>query len=223
MVDTPLVEHAAMTLAATAGIRVATTRPIALPRGHALAVKRFDREGRLRRHALSAQVALKAAGSDMGYPELAQLLRRRGVVQGGVSLAQQRELFKRMVFNILIDNTDDHEKNHALLMTDACSYELAPSFDVLPCGQALGYQQMRVGTDMADATLTNALSEAAQFGFSPREARQAVQEVAAVVARWPAHFAAQGVSQTDIEQLARQIDRPFLREQREAAIAGQVK
>jgi serine/threonine-protein kinase HipA len=223
VVDTPLVEHAAMTLAATAGIRVATTRPIALPRGHALAVQRFDREGRFRRHALSARVALKAAGSGMGYPELAQLLRRRGVVQGGVSLAQQRELFRRMVFNILIDNTDDHEKNHALLMTDACSYELAPAFDVLPCGQGLGYQQMRVGSDMADATLTNALSEAAQFGLAPREAQQAVHEVAAVVAQWQSHFAAKGVTQTDREQLAQQIDRPFLREQREAALTGQLK
>ncbi len=219
-VDTPLIEHAAMTLAATAGIRVATTRPITLPRGHALAVQRFDREGAFRRHALSARVALKAAGSGMGYPELAQLLRRRGVVQGGVSLAQQRELFRRMVFNILIDNTDDHEKNHVLLMTDACSYELAPAFDVLPCGQGLGYQQMRVGADMADSTLTNAMSEAAQFGLAPREAQQAVREVAAVVAGWSAHFAAQGVSQTNIEQLARQIDRPFLREQREAALIG---
>ena len=222
-VDTPLIEHATMTLAATAGIRVASTRPIALPRGHALAVQRFDREGAFRRHALSAQVALKAAGAGMGYPELAQLLRRRGVVQGGVSLAQQRELFRRMVFNILIDNTDDHEKNHALLMTDACSYELAPAFDVLPCGQGLGYQQMRVGADMADSTLANALSEAAQFGLAPREARQAVQEVATVVARWSDHFAAQGVSQTDIAQLAQQIERPFLREQREAARAWQLK
>lgn len=55
------------------------------------------------------------------------------------------ELFRRMVFNILIDNTDDHEKNHALLMTATGEYELSPAFDVLPSGQALGYQQMRVG------------------------------------------------------------------------------
>ena len=219
-VDTPLVEHATMTLAALAGIRVAPTRPIALPRGHAVAVQRFDREGGLRRHALSAHVALKAAGAGMSYPELAQLLRRRGVVHGGVSLAQQRELFRRMVFNILIDNTDDHEKNHVLLMTDACSYALAPAFDVLPSGQGLGYQQMRVGVDMADSTLVNAQSEAAQFGLAPREARQAVREVAAVVAQWQTHFAAQGVTQADIDQLAQQIDRPFLREQREAALGG---
>lgn len=154
----------------------------------------------------------------MGYPELAQLLRRRGVTAGGVSQAQQRELFRRMVFNILIDNTDDHEKNHALLMTDACDYELAPAFDVLPSGQALGYQQMRVGADMADSTLANALTEAAQFGLTPRQARQAVQGVAAVVSCWQAHFAACGVSPGDRERLALQIDRPFLREQREQAL-----
>ena len=217
-VDTPLIEHATMTLAAAAGIRVAPTRAIALPAGHAVAVQRFDREGPRRRHALSAHVALRAAGAEMGYPELAQLLRRRGVPQGGVSQAQQRELFRRMVFNILIDNTDDHEKNHALLMTDACCYELAPAFDVVPSGQALGYQQMRVGTDMADSTMANALSQAVQFALTPMQARQAVQSVAAVVHRWRDHFAACGVSRADIERLALQIDRVFLRKQREKAL-----
>ena len=44
-----------------------------------------------------------------------------------------------------------------------CCYELAPAFDVLPSGQGLGYQQMRVGAEMADSTVANALSEAAQF------------------------------------------------------------
>ncbi len=72
-IDMPLVEHAAMTLAAHAGIRVARTVPVPLPQGHAIAVQRFDRgAGGLRRHALSANVALKAAGEPLGYPELAQ-------------------------------------------------------------------------------------------------------------------------------------------------------
>jgi len=43
-----------------------------------------------------------------------------------------RELFRRMVFNILLDNTDDHERNHVLLVNDAQTYELSPAFDVLP-------------------------------------------------------------------------------------------
>jgi len=213
-IDMPLVEHATLTLAAMAGIRVAQTRPIALPKGHALAVRRFDREAGSRRHALSAKVALKAAGEVMGYPELAQVLRRRGVSAKGLNQQHMRELFQRMVFNILVDNTDDHEKNHVLLMNDQGQYELAPAFDVLPSGQALGYQQMRVGADQADATLANALSECALFGLKPGQARDDVKSVVDAVAHWQAHFASAGVSPKDIAALATQIDRPFLRQQR---------
>ncbi len=217
-IDMPLVEHAAMTLAERAHIRVATTQPIALARGHALAVKRFDRtyggDGGRRRHALSANVALKAAGEGLGYPELAQLLRRRGVAESLLGRAQMAELFRRMVFNILIDNTDDHEKNHALLMNDRGEYELSPAFDVLPSGHALGYQQMRVGVDMADSSIANALSEHGQFGLKRDEAESQVRQVVAVAAAWKDHFAAAGVRSADIESLAQQIDRPFLADQR---------
>ncbi|MDZ4143114.1 MAG: HipA domain-containing protein [Burkholderiales bacterium] len=214
-IDWPLVEHATMTLAAQAGIRVARTRPVPLPQGHALAIERFDREpGGQRRHALSANVALKAAGEGLGYPELAQLLRRRGVATGGQNREQMKELFRRMVFNILIDNTDDHEKNHALLMTPNGNYELSPAFDVLPSGRALGYQQMRVGAQAADSTLANALSECAQFGLKKTEAQAQVQAVCKVVDGWQAHFAQTGVRPGDIESLAGQVDRGFLREQR---------
>ncbi len=217
MIDTPLVEHATMTLAAQAGIRVALTRPVRVHRGHAVAVKRFDREQGLRRHAISANVALKAAGEAMGYPALAQWLRRRGVTEGGQHLAQMHELFRRMVFNILIDNTDDHEKNHVLLMTDSGEVELSPAFDVVPSGQALGYQQMRVGAMAADSTLENALSECGQFGLKKKEAIAQVQRVCETVAGWKTHFAQAGVSPADIESLAAQIDRPFLKDQRTSA------
>jgi len=213
--DVPLVEHATMTLAERAGIVVARTLPIRLSHGHAVAIQRFDRAGGQRRHALSANVALKAAGEALGYPELAQLLRRRGVVEGDRNLAQMRELFRRMVFNILIDNTDDHEKNHAVLVDDAVNYELSPAYDVLPSGQALGYQQMRVGTDEADSTLSNALSMCSQFGLKPAAAQGEVRRVAEVVASWREHFAHAGVSSGDLELLAEQIDRPFLRDQRD--------
>jgi serine/threonine-protein kinase HipA len=216
VVDTPLVEHATMTLASAAGIRTAPTQAMALAQGHAVAVKRFDREGDHRRHALSAHVALKAAGEVMGYPELSQLLRRRGPVRGGVSHAHMRELFRRMVFNILIDNTDDHEKNHALLMNDRGEYELSPAFDVLPTGQSLGYQQMRVGSDGATSTVSNALSEAAQFGLSTKDAHDEVRRVVSVVGQWRGHFDACGVCAADIESLAGQIDRPGLLGQRQA-------
>jgi len=214
-IDTPLIEHASMTLAAQARIRVAQTRPIRLVHGHAVAIKRFDRAGGRRLHALSANVALKAAAEHLGYPELAQLLRRRGHAGGGANVSQMHELFRRMVFNILIDNTDDHEKNHVLLVNDAQQYELSPAFDVLPSGQALGYQQMRVGEDEADSTLVNAMSMSAQFSLKKDEAAAQVREVVRVVDGWKQHFAAAGVSRRDVAMLGEQVDRDFLREQRE--------
>ena len=71
-----------------------------------------------------------------------------------------REFFRRLVFNILIDNTDDHEKNHVLLVTANQHYALAPAFDVLPIGQSLGYQALVVGNQGAESSIENALGKA---------------------------------------------------------------
>jgi serine/threonine-protein kinase HipA len=104
-VDTPLMEYATLTLAALAGIVVANTQalPLSTSTGqrpmHAVAVRRFDRVSTQRRHAISADVALRAAGEPMSYPALAQILRRRGVVQHQTHTAHMHELFRRMVFN----------------------------------------------------------------------------------------------------------------------------
>jgi serine/threonine-protein kinase HipA len=215
-VDTPLVEHASMTLSQHAGIRAARTFPIRLTYGHAVAIQRFDRTAQGRIHALSAKVVLAAAGSEYGYPELAQVLRRRGIVEGGVHTAQMHELFRRMVFNILIDNTDDHEKNHAILINDAGQYTLSPAYDVLPSGQALGYQQMRVGSEGASATLENALSMCSQFGLKRAQAVAQCRRVSQALTGWKDHFRASGVSPNDIELLGEQLDRPFLLDQRAA-------
>jgi serine/threonine-protein kinase HipA len=216
--DTPLIEHATMTLARGAQIHTASTTAVRLTVGHAVAIRRFDRAGADRLHCLSAAVALRAAGEQFGYPELAQLLRRKGVAHDNRYSQDMQELFRRMIFNILIDNTDDHEKNHAVLVTERGQYELAPAFDVLPSGQALGFQQMRVGEQAADSTLANALSMSSLFALKGDEAARAVRAVAQVVSGWKQHFAACGVAPADIELYAEQIDRPFLREQREAAI-----
>jgi len=212
--DSPLIEHATMTLAAQAGIAACATRAIRVADGHAVAIRRFDRAGPARQHALSAHVALRAAGEEYGYPELALLLRRRA--DADQFAAEGAQLFRRMVFNILVDNTDDHEKNHALLVDGRQRYALAPAFDVLPSGQALGYQQMRVGRDGAESTLDNALSEHRAFALTLAEARAVCSEVARVVDGWQAHFAATGVSPRDLALLASQIDRDALREQRRA-------
>ena len=213
-IDTPLIEHATMELARACGIEVATTRALPIGSGHAVAIKRFDRNGPMRVHVVSAHVALRAAGEAPGYPQLAQLLRR--VAPAEEIRSQQAQLFRRMVFNILMDNTDDHEKNHALLHQPDGHYRLSPAFDVVPSAQGLGYQAMAVGDLVTESTLANALSQARQFGLKPDAAHAVLREVASGVAGWKAAFAAKGVSNSDIELLAQFIDGDRLRVQRDA-------
>lgn len=216
--DTPLIEFATMSLAERCGIDVAKSQAIPLSRGHAIAIRRFDRVGTgktaSRIHTLSAGVALRAAGEHPGYPELAQLLRRKGKAPQRNAPNDMHELFRRMVFNILIDNNDDHEKNHVLLMNDDGTYSLSPAFDVLPTGQGLGFQQMRVGQQGTVSSLENALSEHTQFDLTRQTATRIVSEVASVVNDWSTHFRNCGVRDADIALLAALIDRPFLRDQR---------
>lgn len=210
--DSPLIEHAAMMLARDCGIDAAPTRALKLASGHAVAIERFDRHGPSRLHAVSAHVALRAAGEPMGYPEFAQLLRR--LAPSGMIAAQQEQLFRRMVFNILIDNTDDHEKNHALLRQGDGTWLLAPAFDVLPTAQGLGYQMLAVGTLGNESSLANAMSSCLHFGLKPAQARRVVGEVCTGVARWKESFRSAGVSARDIDYLARFIDRDWLLDQR---------
>ena len=221
-VDAPLVEHATMTLAALAGITVAQTQVIALAGLHAVAIRRFDRDQGLRVHSISAGTAIRAATASgqeplMGYPELARILRRVGVAQDNVNQHDARELFRRMVFNILIDNTDDHEKNHSLLVVSPFKngrFKLAPAYDVLPTNSGQGYQEFVCGELGRDSTLENAMSECDAFGLQVSEAAAEVANVIQVVNTWKAHFAQMGVTQRDIDSLAQQIDGEYLLAQR---------
>ena len=212
-IDTPLIEHATMALARSCGVEVATTRALPVGSVHAVAVRRFDRAGQARLHAVSAHVALRAAGEVPGYPQLAQLLRR--VAPAGEIRSQQEQLFRRMVFNILIDNTDDHEKNHALLRQTDGHYLLSPAFDVVPSAQGLGYQAMGIGDQATESTLANALSQARQFGLKADAARAVIQQVSTGVAGWKEAFTAQRVARNDIALLSQYIDGDKLRHQRD--------
>lgn len=223
-IDVPLIEHASMTLAGLAGIRVAETKMVPLAGEHALAVRRYDRDGARRIHCISAGTALRAqtiAGQEpeMGYPNLAQLLRRAGVTEEDENVRDMRELFRRMVFNILIDNTDDHEKNHALLVVEPMRqgrYRLAPAYDILPTNSGAGYQEFIVGADQRDSTLANAMSQCELFGQTPAQAAAEVVGVIRVIDGWREHFVACGVSSADLASLAERIDGDVLAGQRRA-------
>jgi len=222
-VDLPLIEHASMTLAKLAGIQVAETRVVSLVGENALAVRRYDREGVKRIHCISAGTALRAATvagqePELGYPSLAQLLRRAGVAVDGRNLLDMQELFRRMVFNILIDNTDDHEKNHTLMVvapTRQGKYQLSPAYDVLTTNSGQGYQEFNVGTEQRDSTLSNAMSQCELFGYTRVQAAAEVVRVIQVVNGWRKHFKECGVCESDLANLAERIDGDSLRGQRQ--------
>lgn len=221
-VDTPLIEHATMTLAGRACITVAETQLIRLADANAIAVRRFDREQGRRIHSISAGTAIRAVTAsgdepEMGYPALARILRRVGITRDDINQRDARELLRRMVFNILMDNTDDHEKNHALLVSHPFEHgrlKLAPAYDVLPTNSGQGYQEFICGAHGRDSTLENAMSQCDAFGLLPAEAAAEVGRVISVVSSWQAHFAQAGVSARDIESLAERIDGEALLTQR---------
>ena len=218
-VDTPLIEHASMTLAAQAGLCVAKTGVLPLPLRHgkvrhALTIERFDRLGPYRVHCLSAKTALRAASLPESYGALASILLRLG--HPNRQAAMREELFQRMVFNILMDNTDDHERNHSISLNLSDGYyDLTPAYDVVPSLQNLGYQALTVGSSGAESSLENALTDINEFGIKKPRAMALVQQVAATVEQWAGHFRQCGVCDADMEQLAASIDRDALRQQRQ--------
>ena len=214
-----------MTQAALAGIDVATTGVLPIPARHshhkprhALTIQRFDRlqtnSLNLRLRRISAKTALAAAGLTESYGALATVLLRQ--VHPDRQKAQREGLFRRMVFNILMDNTDDHERNHCLRLGLDGYYELAPAFDVVPTLQNMGYQALMVGQHGAQSTLDNALTELSEFGITRTRAVELIQLVARVVAQWSRHFQQLGVCAADMEQLAASLDRDALKLQRKA-------
>jgi serine/threonine-protein kinase HipA len=206
--DSPLIEYATLQLARLCGLeRVVDARPIAVRNRHALAVRRFDRERARRLHAMSARTLIaesEGSGNRYGYDSLADALRRYAPAKQ--FQGECEELFRRMVFNILIDNTDDHEKNHVLLVGDA-GLGLSPVFDVSPQLTNLGSQAMMVGRFGVDSTVDNALSAYVRFALTKTRAQEIISEVRAGLKKWRKTFVDAGVKSVELEAVAVSLER----------------
>jgi serine/threonine-protein kinase HipA len=141
-------EHAAMRLAALAGLDVA---PVSL--GHALGrpvllVERFDRGAGGERRAMVSALTILAldeiAARYASYADLALVVRER-FTQPAATL---RELFSRIVFNVLVGNTDDHARNHAAFWDGTTEHlTLTPAYDVCPQPRAGGEASQAMAID----------------------------------------------------------------------------
>jgi serine/threonine-protein kinase HipA len=203
------VERAMLELARTCGISVATSRVETIGGKDVLLVKRFDREktdkGYQRARMISGLTLLRAEeAAEMrerwSYVLLAEELRR--VVEG--PKRDDPELFRRMVFNALISNIDDHPRNHAIIAKDR-DWKLSPAYDLTPSpviAQDRRDLAMAAGDQGRFASAKNLLSQRARFLLDEEEAEAIVSEMTERVrATWYDVVRAHGVSEKDAETI----------------------
>jgi serine/threonine-protein kinase HipA len=204
------VEHAMLLLARECGLHSATSRVVSVAGRDVLLVKRFDREhtptGYRRARMLSALTLLRAGDTHLdrgrwSYVLLAEALRR--VVARAAQDAP--ELFRRMVFNALISNTDDHPRNHAVIAMDA-DWALSPAYDLTPATPVSLERRdlaMDCGDDGRRAQAANLLSQSARFLLTGEQARATVDEMEQRVrSSWYEVARRAGVSERDCARIA---------------------
>lgn len=203
-------EQAMMTLAKAAGVTVAETAVTSLGKDHeALLVRRFDRHpdggGSFRRPFLSAISLTGHCDTDVGgsYMEIADKMRLHHV---GCPRSDLVELYRRMVLNVAVGNTDDHLKNHGFLYSEG-SWRLSPAYDLVPGTDGNDGQAIAVGRLGATASYRNVLSECGRFGLSTDEATAIITRVLEVTSGWQAHFSANGVKDADLRIIGRGMGR----------------
>lgn len=208
-----VVEAAMLALAARCDIHVPPTRIERVGNASVLLVKRFDRErradasgGYLRHRMISGLTVLDADDSGMdlsnwSYVLLADELGR----WSRRTEADRPELFRRMVFNALVSNTDDHPRNQALIAPEQ-GWQLAPAYDITPDpmpGSHDRYLAMAGGRYGRIARRTNLVSNAPRFGLSVEQAHAIVDRMIDVVrSEWEGAVRRKGGTAADIAVVA---------------------
>lgn len=222
------IEYATLELARAAGLRVCGTRLEKVGAAEVLMLQRFDREwdadaNAYARHGfVSGLTILDAEDGYTGrerwsYPLLADELRRWSSKPD----EDRRELFRRMVFNAMVSNNDDHPRNHAMLHTTG-GWRLSPAYDIVPVplvSQERRDLALTVGRFGRAASRYNLVSEAGVFGLSREQANAEIDAMQAVVKNWKSFYTKHGVEPTSIEMLEQAIlPRSYLRTEPPAAI-----
>lgn len=203
------VERAMLELAHACGIHRAESRLTTIGDRDALLVKRFDREGTdkgyRRARMLSALTLLRAEDthqdrSKWSYILLAEELRRISADPK----ADAAELFRRMCFNALISNNDDHPRNHAVIALEN-DWRLSPAYDLVPA-MPISLERRDLALECGDmgryAHAENLLSQSARFLLKANDARDIVDSVEGVVRdRWYEISRREGVSEKDCETI----------------------
>jgi serine/threonine-protein kinase HipA len=200
-IDVVAWEAVALALAAKAGIATGAARLKEVGGKPVLLVTRFDRLNGRRIPFLSAMSMLGAKENESrSYLEFVDVLRR----YGASPIADMEALWRRIVFTILISNTDDHLRNHAFLYEGQKGWRLSPAFDLNPVPIDIKPRVLvtAVTEDDNTASLGLAFEVAGYFEIANTRAREIAAEVAGVVSTWRAEAGRRGISRHQIDRMS---------------------
>jgi serine/threonine-protein kinase HipA len=176
-------EEVALRLAERAGIETSHHELIHIAGKAVLLSRRFDRRGAARTPFLSAMSMLGTRDVERGsYPELADAL----VAHGARARSDAEQLYRRVVFSVLISNVDDHLRNHGFLWQGKGGWILSPAYDLNPTPVDVKARVLATNIDLDEATCSIDLLEsaAAFFGLQLPAARKIIRGVADVTKTW---------------------------------------
>ncbi len=200
-INAVLWEGVALRLAAKSGIPVSDWRIEQVLNKPVLLLRRFDRVQGERIPFLSAMSMLGASDNESrSYLEFVDALRRYGAKPN----QDMHELWRRIVFNILISNTDDHLRNHAFLYTDPDGWRLAPAYDLNPVPTDIKPRILTTAIDLDDGTasLDLAMSVVGYFELDGNKAHAIAAEVGMAVRTWREEAARLGLTPAEIDRMA---------------------
>ncbi|MDE3207745.1 MAG: type II toxin-antitoxin system HipA family toxin, partial [Pseudomonadota bacterium] len=181
------IEYAYHLMAAAAGINMAECRLLEENGRAHFMTKRFDREGKEDRHHMLTLCAMAHLDyRKKGTNAYSQLFNTIAWLK--LPYPDMEEAFRRMVFNVMGRNCDDHAKNFSFrLRKDSAAWELAPAYDVThaynPKGEWTHQHLMSVHGKFKDFTVADLLAEADRFGIGT--AKQVIEKVREAIESWP--------------------------------------
>ncbi len=200
-VDVVKIEAATMLVAAGAGLDVPDTRLIQCAKKSILLVRRFDVIPTGRRHMISFHTLLKAAGYYQArYQELLLVIRKHS----SNPLVDSERLYRQMVFNAVMGNTDDHLKNFWMIYDREQGWRLSPAFDLVPDIGQNGEHVLLFDIGSYNPGRSKLENIGRQWGI--RNADVVVSQVFDAVGDWKDKFASTGVSDNNIK-FFKEIDR----------------
>lgn len=193
-------EEVALRLAKQAGVRTPDHELVMVAGKSVLLSRRFDRQGEARIPFLSALSMMGLKDGERGsYPELVDVLAQHGAQ----TKQDAAELYRRMVFNVLISNVDDHLRNHGFLWAGQGGWVLSPVYDLNPTPTDIRPRILTTNIDLDEGTcdLDLVQSVAELFGLGLKPAREIIAEVGQATAAWRDVAAAVGARPAEIRRM----------------------